>query len=78
VRIEWDETRMISEDGVVKVTGPWPEFTCWLECKEVFILFFRSRRFQVIPKRAFADPAATQSFHDILLRHIGPQGVARK
>jgi hypothetical protein len=78
VRIEWDETHLISEDEVVKVTGPWSEFTRWLESEEVFILFFRGRRFQVIPKRVLADPAMMRSFHDILLRKIGAAGVIRK
>jgi hypothetical protein len=63
---------------VIKVTGPWPEFTSWLECGEVFILFFRGRRFQVAPKRAFADTALVGTFHDILLRRIAPAGMVRK
>jgi hypothetical protein len=77
-RIEWDETHLISEDEVVKVTGTWLEFTRWLECEKVFILFFRGKRFQIIPKLAFADPAAMRSFHDILLRKIRAAGVIRK
>jgi hypothetical protein len=63
---------------VVKVTGLWPEFTRRLKDEQVFILFFRGSRLQIVPKRAFPGAAAAQAYGAPLSRKVGPPGMARK
>jgi hypothetical protein len=36
---------MLSEDEVIEVTAPWVPSTRWLECEEIFILFFQVMSF---------------------------------
>ena len=53
---EFTETHMLLNTLYNKSSIPFTEFVKWKENKEVFLLYYNSNCFYVIPKRFFMDP----------------------
>jgi hypothetical protein len=72
--ISWDEHSFALSSASNTWQQPLGEFLCWIEDVEAMLLFKQVHAFQIVPKRAFADPAQ----HGSLIAALAANGVKDK
>ena len=79
-----EQTLSFSDAGVTaaNATGEgsfdWRHWTRWGAAGDLYVLQGAKRAFTFVPRRAFATPAAESEFRELLTRHIGARGAARR
>ena len=70
--IEWDEETISFSSKSGSFVAPWQEFRKWKENDSMLLLFHSDVLYQMIPKRAFANPAELETFRGIVAGKVSP------
>jgi hypothetical protein len=68
--LEFDDEHLVWRSDTGSGGNPWSAFVKWREGSRVFLLYRSRTRFQIIPKKAFANGAAIDAFRGLLRRRI--------
>lgn len=75
--LSWDAEHFTFESPDSQSRKPWDELVKWRQNKRVFLVYFTSRLFWIVPKRLFADDGERSGFAALLRNRIGPENRPR-
>jgi hypothetical protein len=70
LRIYPDEEGLYLQDAATVARNLWTQFLGYLEADRIFLLYYISRTYRIIPKRALGGQEAV--FRDLLKRKLPP------
>lgn len=75
-KVNWDDTKLVTEDKYIKSTMPWKDFSRGYENRHGFMLYYRKLVPKFIPKQILRKARIADIRHH-LQEQVGPQGVTR-